>query len=106
MSFATRIEASVSDLQGLLIGYGGIIAVALLLGFVLINLFSRYLLSMGRWRYVLAGFIAMLSAHALMFPIFNVTLIAGARSDFGMLCQALAGAFGGWVFMHERSKSE
>ncbi|AGH43378.1 hypothetical protein C427_1269 [Paraglaciecola psychrophila 170] len=43
---------------------------------------------------------ALLAMH----PILEITLLAGARSTFGFICQSLAGAMGGVVFANLRIK--
>ena len=99
---ATRISSSLDDLSGLLPGYGGILAVGLLIGFSIMGLLRKYRPAVGYWVYPVGGLITVLVAHLAMHPIFNVTLIAGARTPLGLLCQALAGLIGGYVFMQLR----
>jgi hypothetical protein len=38
-----------------------------------------------------------------MHPILEITLLAGARSTLGFICQSLAGAMGGWIFSYLRT---
>lgn len=105
IDFATRLSSSLDDLRGLIPGYGGIIFVALLLGFLIMTAVRKFVPSLGSWTYPLGGGIAILVTLIAMHPIFHITLIAGAREPLGILCQCLAGAFGGWVFAHQSNKT-
>lgn len=100
IDLATRLQSSLDDMLGLLPGYGVIIALSLLLGFGLINLVNKFFAIPSYWRYAIAGLLAMLTAHLAMFPIFNVTLVAGARTALGLACQCLAATAGGWIFAY------
>lgn len=100
----TRLETSARDLLGLLPAYGGTVALALLLGFSVVAILQWRTIKISRWLYPLAGAVAIGSALVLMHPIMDITLIAGTRSTLGKAMQALAGAAGGWVFMHQRNK--
>lgn len=93
-----RISMTLSDLKGLLPGFGTIIAIAMLLGFLIISAVNRWVFNLGNVRFVIAGALAMLTALAAMHPIFDVSLIAGARTTMGLIMQCVAGAAGGWVF--------
>lgn len=104
ITIQTRITSSMEDLIGLLPGYGAVITVSLLLGFLIIWGVRRFRPSLTVWSYAAGGFTAMLVAHIAMYPIMNITLIAGARSDLGLLCQCVAGLCGGAAFAYERSK--
>lgn len=94
----TRLHSSVNDMLGLLPGYGPIILVSLGLGLAIIHGIKIKSGWSSQWLYPVAGALGLFVAHQAMYPIFNITLIAGARSTLGLLCQCLAGAFGGWVF--------
>ena len=98
----TRLSSTLDDLIGLMPTYGIIIAGSLLLGFVITALLKKYLKNFNYWLYPLAGFVAILCAHLAMNPILEITVIAGARSSLGLICQCLAGAFGGWAFANMR----
>lgn len=99
VSLDDRISMTLSDLLGLLPGYGAIIALSLLLGFLIMQAVSKWLMPLPDYRFIIGGFLAICCALLAMYPIFNVTLIAGARSEAGILVQAVAGAVGGLVFM-------
>lgn len=81
------------DLLGLSSGYAPIIALALLIVFSVMAMIQHKRAIATPWLYPLAGLLAM---H----PIFNITLIAGARSPWGFTAQCLTDLVGGWVFMH------
>lgn len=104
IDFATRLSSTLDDLTGLMPTYGIVIAVSLLLGFVITRLIRKFLTKPALWLYPIAGFVAILTAHIAMHPILDITLIAGARSAPGLICQCLAGAFGGWAYINMREK--
>jgi Na+-transporting NADH:ubiquinone oxidoreductase subunit NqrE len=102
--FNDRLSMSLDDLLGLYQTYGVVIAVSFLIAFMVSSLlvkrvkFSPYIL------YSLAGGIGFAVALLAMHPILEITLLAGARSPFGFICQCLAGAMGGGLFVLLRSK--
>jgi hypothetical protein len=98
-----RLSSSLDDLLGLSSGYGPIIALGLLFGFSVMAYFRRKHPTATPWLYPLAGLLAMLTMQLAMHPIFDITLIAGARSPWGFAAQCFAGFVGGWVFMHLRN---
>lgn len=102
IDFATRVSSSLDDLSGLLPGYGGILTVGFVIAFSVMGLIRKFRPTTSYWVYPLAGFLAVMVAHLAMHPIFNVTLIAGARSPLGLAFQCLAGLVGGYVFMRLR----
>ena len=105
IDFATRLSSTLDDLTGLMPTYGIVVAISLLIGFLITTLVRKYLAKPAHWLYPVAGFVAILAAHIAMHPILDITLIAGARSTFGLICQCLAGAFGGWAFMNMRQSN-
>lgn len=102
IDFATRFSSTLDDISGLLPGYGGIIFVGLLIGFSVMGLVRKFRPATSYWVYPVAGLLTIMVAHLAMHPIFNVTLIAGARSTAGIIFQGLAGLIGGYVFMQLR----
>lgn len=104
IDFPTRLRSSFEDLVGLIPAYGSAIALALLLGFICCALLNKFVSTSLRWLYPFAGASAMLVALMVMQPILDITLIAGARTGWGMAAQAAAGFFGGGVFLHQRRK--
>lgn len=104
VALADRVSMTISDLWGLLPGYGAIIAAAFLVGFLIINGINHYLFPVP-YAYGVAGGLAIIVALLAMHPIFNVTLIAGARSDLGFASQVVAGIVGGLVYQQLRTKN-
>ncbi|TRY30584.1 hypothetical protein [Aliiglaciecola sp. M165] len=105
IDFSTRLSTSLDDMIGLFPAYGGTIFLALLIGFSVAALIQKIIKRSVPELYLLAGCFAMLTALLAMHPILNITLIAGARSSFGMGLQSIAGIFGGWVFMYQRKRA-
>lgn len=94
-----RIATTAHDIVGMASIYAPIIAVGFLIAFPVAALVIHYALPLWhRLGYALAGFVAMITALAIMIALFDVTPIAGARSAAGFICQGLAGAAGGYVF--------
>ncbi|MBT0585273.1 hypothetical protein [Alteromonas oceanisediminis] len=92
------VSMTLSDFIGLLPSYGGAIAFALLMGFIILTGVNRYVGQVPRWLFPFAAAFAMAVMLLAMQPILNVTLIAGARSTLGFLFQCAAGLMGGYVF--------
>jgi hypothetical protein len=69
-----------------------------------INLLTKWLKLSFYILYCLAGGIGITVALLVMQPILDITLLASPRSNVGFACQSLAGAIGGAVFAHLRSK--
>lgn len=104
ITLADRLQMTLSDLAGLLPSYGVVIAISLLLAFSIKWLISSKIKKLPDSLYVLAGFLAIACALAAMHPILDITLIAGARTPFGLVLQAMSGAVGGYVFMKLRQQ--
>lgn len=99
-----RLSMSVDDLIGLYPTYGVVIALSLLLAFSVATLLLRRISVSSSIIYFTAGGLGVATALLVMHPILDASLLAGARSRLGFICQALAGAMGGWVFCHLRAK--
>lgn len=103
-----RLVTTGRDIVGMAPAYLPIIALSLVIAFPVAAAVVRWLLP-GRERigYPLAGFVAMLTALAVMIQLMDIVPIAGARSIAGMFFQGLAGALGGWVFLRilERARA-
>lgn len=87
-----------SDILGLSLSYGIVIAIALLICFGVSTAVAKYWRILPTWIYPLLGALTIAIMLAAMQPILNVTLIAGARSTMGFLFQCVAGLMGGYVF--------
>ncbi|MEP4888976.1 MAG: hypothetical protein ABJV04_03035 [Aliiglaciecola sp.] len=102
INWQTRLSATGKDILGLLPTYGVIILVGLLLAFLSVFWLNKLFVKPPPWLYPLSGAVAMFAILSAMQPIMDITLIAGARTQLGILSQCLAGLFGGWVFMYQR----
>ncbi|MBV1911071.1 MAG: hypothetical protein KUG78_17360 [Kangiellaceae bacterium] len=105
IDFAVRTRASFEDVLGLLPAFLPVIAVGLLCGFSLVFLIKKFFKMDSVFLYPLAGGASLLAIHWLMYPILEITLVAGARSITGILMQVLAGVVGGWLFYFIRKNS-
>lgn len=94
----TRISTTLSDLAGMAPGYGPIILIGLLLGFVIIGQSRRWVSWPAVVAYPVGGILAFLTMHILMRAAFDISVVAGARTFAGLTFQCLAGAIGGWLF--------
>lgn len=102
ISLNDRLSMSLDDLIGLFPTYGIVIAISFLIAFIVATVFIKKLSLSPLILYTLAGGVGLSVALLAMQPILDITLLAGARSTFGFLCQSLAGAIGGGVFSHLR----
>ena len=103
ISLTDRLSMSLDDLIGLYPTYGVVIAISLLLAFSLTTLLLKRFTIPFSLLYFIGGGLSVTTALLVMHPLLDITLIAGARSTFGFIFQALAGAMGGWVFSHLRT---
>lgn len=105
ISFSTRVSGTFQDLVGFLPAYAPVIALGMLIGFSLITwISSKFKSGFAGW-YPIAGGLSLLTIHAAMYPILEITLIAGARSSAGLAMQVIAGVVGGWVFYQLRQRA-
>jgi hypothetical protein len=103
IDWAVRLSSTVDDLLGLSSGFAPMIALGLLIGFAVMAMIRHKRPTATPWLYPLAGLLAMMTMQLAMHPIFDITLIAGARSPLGFAAQCLSGLVGGWLFMHLRN---
>jgi hypothetical protein len=102
--FNDRLSMSLDDLLGLYPTYGIVIAVSYFISFIVAGLIIKRFKLSPNILYFLAGGVGVTVALLAMHPILEITLLAGARSTFGFICQSLAGALGGVVFANLRIK--
>lgn len=98
VSAGDRLYATVHDLAGMAALFLPMIAAGLAVAFPVARLVLRVL---PRWQplaYPLAGGVAVLAIHVILYQTLSITPIAGARTTVGLTIQALCGALGGWVF--------
>lgn len=101
---AERLQMTLSDWWGLLPGYGAVIFAGMLIALSVGGWISRKIGALSGLLYPLSGALAMYIMLIAMQPVMDISLIAGARSDTGLILQALAGLIGGWVFYALREK--
>jgi hypothetical protein len=101
--FNDRLSMSLDDLLGLYPTYGIVIAVSYFISFIVAGLLIKRFKLSPNILYILAGGVGVTVALLAMHPILEITLLAGARSTFGFICQSLAGAMGGWIFSYLRT---
>lgn len=97
ISFGDRVNMTAFDVSNMWL-YLVIILVAFLLGFLIATLVKRFLPSLSRFAFPVAGAAAIAATLGLMYIMFQTVPISGARSTLGFLSQVLAGGFGGWIF--------
>ncbi len=93
-----RLAASGHDLLGMAPTLLPMVAVALAIAFPVAAWVIR---RWPWWRavgYSLAGGVAVLMIHVLLYQALGITGVAGARGTAGLTLQALCGAVGGLVF--------
>lgn len=93
-----RLQTIGRDFIGLAPTLGGVVAIALAIGFAVAALLKSRLPLLAFIAYPLAGAVAVFVALAAMHYAYDITPIAGARGSFGLPLFALAGAVGGWIF--------
>lgn len=98
ISLGQRLSWTGHDIVGMFATYAPIIAVSFLLAFPIAALISRNRARLRTIGYTLAGAVAIICALLVMKQLLELSGIAGARTAFGILCQAVAGAIGGWTF--------
>ena len=89
---------TVSDIAGLALGCGSVIAITMLLCFGIAGLINKFWRQLPLWGYPILGALAIAFMLAAMQPLMGVTLIAGSRSVAGFLFQCSAGLIGGFIF--------
>ena len=92
--FKDRLSMSIDDLLGLYPTYEIVIAVSYFISFILAGLLIKRFKLSPNILYFLAGGVGVTVALLAMHPILEITLLAGARSTYGFICQSLAGALG------------
>lgn len=98
ISLGERLQMSAKDLAGMSQMLLPLIAAGFLVALSTAGLLSRWKPGWRVYLFVLAGFIALITIHTALEMMFDITLVAVARSPTGQLLQGLAGAAGGWLF--------
>jgi hypothetical protein len=93
------LSAYVHDVIGFAPVYGGVVAVGFVVAFLVAEVLQRLLPGLRTLAFTLAGGAAVFAALALMeVLLFEMPLIAAARTDLGVVALAGAGALGGFVY--------
>jgi hypothetical protein len=98
ISVVDRLSMSLDDLIGLYPIYGVVIGLSFLVAFCISALLIKRFQLPSKAVYFAGGGCGVATALFAMHPILDITVIAGARSTLGFICQSLAGAMGGWLF--------
>lgn len=102
-----RISMTGADWLGLLPTYGIIIGVGLLLGWLICTALlhvTKANKTITKISYILTGGLTIATIHIAMYPILQVTLIAGAR-DWGLGLQILCGVIGACWFVYPQREA-
>lgn len=97
VSWAARVDATLDDLLGLSATLLPVMALVLAVVWGLYDVITtRRRSPLGPYHYALVGGLCILALHPLLGAVLDVDVFAATRSWFGLLTQAIAGAFGGW----------
>jgi len=97
VSWAARVDATLDDLLGLSATLLPVMALVLVVVWGLYDvIMARMRSARGPYHYALVGGLCILALHPLLGAALDVDVFAATRSWFGLLTQAIAGAFGGW----------
>lgn len=105
VGLSDRLMMTLHDIVGMAGMFLPMVAFALLIAFLVTALICRWV---KQWRlplYVLAGAVAVVSIHVALNLAFELTPVAVARTNGGLLLQALAGAVGGFTYISLTRKS-
>lgn len=92
-----RLQTTWLDLLRFTPAYAAIVAISFALAFPVAAWMVRRW-PRQRWLIALSGASAIMTALVVMHLLLKLTAIAAARSLWGVLALALAGALGAWVF--------
>jgi len=99
VSLGERLAVTGRDIIGMAAMFLPMVAFALLIAFMTSALLCRWL---SRWclpLYLLAGAVAVVCIHLGLNLAFGITPVAIARSNGGLLAQAVAGAVGAFTYL-------
>ena len=98
VTLAERVQNAVHDLTNMYDLFLPLVAVALLIAFLVTAKLVLRRIDRPALLYPLAGFVAMLALHGILYLVFGMSPVAPTRTLAGLLGQGLAGALGGYVF--------
>ena len=94
-----RLEAYIHDFLGFAPVYAGVVAVGFLVAFLVAELIIRLLPVLRSVAFTAAGGAAVFAALTLMEALlFEMPLIAAARTGAGVIALVGSGALGGWIY--------
>jgi hypothetical protein len=100
---SVRLKASAHDLLSFAPLFALLLGLAYLIAFAVAEALARRFPGLREVLFPLAGLSAMAVLLGLLELALPVSLIAAARSAFGIALLLLAGAFGGWIFERLRT---
>lgn len=98
VGFGERLETTLQDLAGFAPVWAIIVAAGLLVALLVADGLGRKWPVHAWWLHILAGFAAPFVALLVMEGMLPVTVVAAARSWFGVVVMSLPGAIGGWLY--------
>ena len=101
VSWSMRLSSSWNDIMGLSSSLLPLMAIALAPAWLLLAwLDRRSMLNINAGIFAMCGALCVGLLHPTLNMAFGVDVFAPARSLAGLLCQAAAGAFGGWAMVY------
>ncbi|MEH6559437.1 MAG: hypothetical protein V7459_13315 [Oceanicoccus sp.] len=98
VSVAQRFEAAVHDVMHMTNIYLPVIAVSYFISMPVATLIIKYFPQQRMTLYVLAGAVGLVAIHVIMKLVLGFSGIAATRTFAGLIAQAIAGGFGGYLF--------
>jgi len=98
VSLGDRVEATIHDLVGLMLPLLILIGLSFLVSFVIARYAIRIIGGNRTIWYMAAGFTSVPAAILIIKYIMGGTLLASARTSFGMFMVACCCMVGGWIF--------
>lgn len=99
LSAKDRIDMTLFDLGSFAPLWTAIIAFAFLPAFLVAGGAALRFPGARAWLFPLAGFVAVVTALAVMDAMLPVTVVAAARTLIGLFLLGLCGALGGWMYL-------
>lgn len=106
LTVSDRLYVVRSDLVGMISSLLVLIAIALFIAWLFTGLVLARFMSPNAMIYALAGFVAMISIHLIMYAVFGMSAFASTREYSGLFAQGLAGAVAGLLYYHLANKLE
>ena len=107
VSWSMRLSSSWNDIVGLSASLLPLMAIALAPAWLLLAwLDRRSVLNINAGIFAMCGALCVGLLHPILNMAFGVDVFAPARSLAGLLCQAAAGALGGWAMVSLCGSSE